>query len=223
MMADRDPPAATMLHVSALLFDMDGTLVDSSQAIESGWREWCFEHGVDFQDLWAASHGRRSDDIIRQFLKEGDVASVAAAFTERELSAAEGIKPVVGAQQLLTQLPAGRWTIVTSAARRLAARRLERAGLPMPETIVTAEDVANGKPAPDGYLLAARRLGFPPRQCLVLEDAELGHEAARRAGMSSLNVGSTAHESSQALDSVTDLASLSARTDEHGIKVVIKK
>lgn len=212
--------AVAPLHVSALLFDMDGTLVDSKSAIESGWRQWCLEHGVDFEELMAASHGRRSDDIIRQFLKEGDVASVAAAFTEMELSAAQGIKPMPGAQRLLSLLPAGKWTIVTSAARRLAARRLQAAGLPMPETIVTAEDVANGKPAPDGYLLAASRLGYAPHDCLVLEDAALGHEAARRAGIASINVGSKFNEIRPALTSVTDLSALGVTTDERG-KIIV--
>jgi mannitol-1-/sugar-/sorbitol-6-phosphatase len=221
-MDGRDPPAPTIWHVAALLFDMDRTLVDSMQAIENGWRRWCAEYGVDFDELWAATPGRRSDDIIRQFLKHGDAARAAAAFTEGELSAAAGIRPVTGARELLTQLPAGRWTIVTSAARRLATRRLEGAGLPLPATLVTAEDVANGKPAPDGYLLAARRLGFAPRQCLVLEDAALGHEAARRAGIASLNVGPKAHQGSPALASVPDLASLSVRTEERGITITIK-
>ncbi len=151
------------MTAEALLFDMDGTLVDSTLAVEEAWRDWCSGHGVDFPTLMAASHGRRSDDTIRQFLdRDSDIATAVEEFTEKELAAACGARAVKGASELLRALPSDSWTIVTSASRTLAEQRSHHAGLPIPATMVTASDVANGKPAPDGYLLAATRLGLPP-------------------------------------------------------------
>lgn len=210
------------LSVAALLFDMDGTLVDSTVAVERIWREWCAEHGVDFPTLMATAHGRRSQDTIERFIESGvDAATASVEFTAREMSAADGVRPIRGAHDLLTSLPEDRWTIVTSASRRLAELRLEQAGLKIPQTMVTADDVEHGKPAPDGYLLAARRLGIEPSDCLVLEDAMLGHEAARRAGMASLNVMSVPHASSHPTAWLDDLSQLVVSIGAGGMSVAI--
>lgn len=167
----------------AVLFDMDGTLVDSSAVVERTWRAWAVVHGVDFAHLMESSHGRRSIDTVREFAPPGmDIEAENRKIEAQEISDTDGIVPVPGAAELLARLPADRWAVVTSASRELAITRLTAAGLPLPGTLVTAENVVRGKPDPEGYLLAARLLGTTAEQCLVFEDAPAGLEAGQRAG-----------------------------------------
>lgn len=172
-----------MLRPDAVLLDMDGTLVDSDGAVVRAWLAWGREYDVAVDP--AALHGRPADASIRELLPHLDDAGVAAA-AERELALQyEDLSDVVatpGAAELLALLDATMpWAVVTSADRRLAAARLGAAGLAAP-VLVTVEDVRRGKPDPEGYLLAARRLGVAPGRCLVVEDAEAGIAAGRAAG-----------------------------------------
>lgn len=183
------------LSADALLFDMDGTLVDSTAVSERIWHAWSIEQGVDPDAVLAYSQGRRTLDTTRRFAPTEEIALAAAARIEAlEIAAGEGTIPIEGARALLDRLPAGRWAVVTSAGPGLVSRRLAAAGLPVPEVLITASDVTTGKPDPEGYLLAAKRLGVAPQRCIVFEDTFAGHEAARRAGMRSINRHAIPHD-----------------------------
>lgn len=182
------------LSADALLFDMDGTLVDSTAVSERIWHAWAAEQGVDPAAVLAYSQGRRTLDTTRRFASTEQLALAAAARIEAlEIAADDGTIAIPGAKALLDRLPASRWAVVTSAGRDLAFRRLSAAGLPIPDVLITAGDVATGKPDPEGYLLAARRLGVAPEHCIVFEDTFAGHEAARLARMRSINRLAAAH------------------------------
>ncbi|MGI4745104.1 MAG: HAD-IA family hydrolase [Janthinobacterium lividum] len=171
------------MDVSAVLFDMDGTLVDSTAAVERVWRRWAARHDLDFGALLAVSHGRRASDTIARFAPPGvDHAEENRWMLEAEMVEQDGIIPIPGARRLLASLPPGRVAVVTSAARDLALLRLGLAGLVVPNLVIAAEDVTAGKPDPQGYLQAARQLGFASETCLVVEDAPAGLEAGRAAG-----------------------------------------
>src|SRR6059058_5622675 len=155
----------------ALLFDMDGVLIDSTPAVARVWTGWALEHGFDPDSVVKRAHGRPSLTTVREYLPHSDYEQENREIERREIEDLEGIVALPGALQLLSTLPNGRWTIVTSATRALAEVRLRAVNLPIPRYIVTASDVSNGKPHPEPYLKAAEVLSFPARQCLVLEDA----------------------------------------------------
>ncbi len=172
---------------------MDGTLLTSIAVAERIWGRWAERHHLDVAAFLPTIHGVQTVDTIRRLALPGvDPEVEAAAITRAELDDLDGIEAIAGAADFLRSLPRDRWSIVTSATRDLASRRLAAVGLPLPAVIVTAEDVARGKPAPDGFLLAAQRLGFHAADCLVFEDAPAGIAAAEAAG-ASLIVVTAAH------------------------------
>jgi sugar-phosphatase len=175
----------------AVLFDMDGTLVDSNACVEKLWREWAAPHNVDIGHLLSVCHGRRNRDVIRDVAPQLDAARESARFDAREILERDGIRAVTGAAAFLAALPPACWAVVTSASRELATVRLECAGLPIPDVLICADDVRRGKPDPEGYTLAARRLGVPPERCLVVEDTPPGLAAGISAGMKVLGVTTT--------------------------------
>ncbi|WP_017545803.1 HAD family hydrolase [Nocardiopsis prasina] len=179
------------ISVDAVLFDIDGTLVDSTGAVERTWRLWGEAHGIDPDEILAVSHGRRSEDTIAMFLPQDQVADATAELEELELADLDGVTALPATRELLTALPAERWAAVTSGSRRLMRTRLEAAGLPVPEVLVTADDVTEGKPHPQGYLRAAARLGFDPARCLVVEDAPAGVRAGLASGPAVLAVATS--------------------------------
>ena len=172
-----------MIDVAAVLFDCDGVLVDSTASVERAWRRWAAGHGLDADAIVSAAHGRRTEDTLRELGVRGDLAAEAEALERAEIADASGVSAFPQAAAVLPKLPPGSWAVVTSGTRSLARSRLAAAGLPLPAVLVTADDVAAGKPDPEGYLEAARRLGRPPADCLVLEDAPAGVQAALAAGM----------------------------------------
>jgi len=168
---------------SAFLFDMDGTLLNSIIAAERVWTIWAQRHDLDVAAFLPTIHGVRSVDTIRRLNLPGlDPVLEAEGISQAEIEDVEGVVSIEGAARLLASLPAERWTIVTSAPRALAEARLKAAGLELPVNLITAEDVSQGKPAPDCFLLAAKRLGVDIRDCLVFEDAPAGIAAAEAAG-----------------------------------------
>jgi mannitol-1-/sugar-/sorbitol-6-phosphatase len=175
----------------AILFDMDGTLVDSTKCVESIWSRWAERHGIGVAHLLAISHGRRTLDSLNAVAPHLDVAAEAILLDAEELRCKDGITAVNGAAALLRALPYGCWAVVTSASRALAKMRLECAGLPIPDIMVCSDDVKDGKPNPEGYLLAAELMGMMPDQCLVVEDTPAGINAARSAGMRVLALTTT--------------------------------
>ena len=178
-------------HSAAILFDMDGTLVDSMAHDERQWTRWAARYGLDPQPILKISHGRRTEETIREVAPHLATEEEFARFEQEELSDREGIRAVAGAAALLSALPRGSWALVTSAPGRLAQVRMGCAGLPLPSVVVSADDVRNGKPDPEGVLLAAHLLGVKPSECLVIEDTPAGIQAALAGGMRSLGVTTT--------------------------------
>lgn len=179
------------LEPAALLFDMDGVLLDSRPVVERTWRRWADRHGLSVEPFLRIAHGRRTSDTLRATVPELATAQEVAWLDAAEFDDFEGIMPILGAAALVASLPPSRWTVVTSAGRELATRRLAVVGLTLPSHAVTSEDVERGKPAPDGYLLAAARLGVRATDCLVVEDAPPGVRAGRAAGARVLAVTTT--------------------------------
>jgi mannitol-1-/sugar-/sorbitol-6-phosphatase len=173
-----------MIRIScaALLFDMDGVLVDSTPAVARVWTRFALRHGFDAAEVVHRAHGRPSIVTVREYLPNGDHLAENKEIERGEIVDLDGIAPLPGALELLTALPPGRWTIVTSCTRRLAEVRLKTSGLPRPEVFVTSSDVANGKPAPDPYLKGAEVLGFAAQECVVVEDAPAGVRSGKAAG-----------------------------------------
>ena len=168
----------------AILFDLDGVLVDSTSYVEEQWRRWARAKGLKPEPFLRVCHGRRALETIRLAAPELDAEAEVAAFIPDDIGRAGiTLAPVKGASAMLSQLPAGSWAVATSGPRVDAEERLRRAGLPMPDVFVCAEDVLHGKPNPDVYLQAAIGLGISPADCLVIEDAPAGIEAAKAAGM----------------------------------------
>jgi sugar-phosphatase len=165
---------------------MDGTLVNSDAAVERAWTAWAGEHGLDPAEAIAVAHGSPSDATVRKLLPHLDEAAVAvqsARHLEMEYHDLSDVVAAPGALDLLDVLAEREipWAVVTSADVPLARARLGAAGI-VPPVLVTVDDIAAGKPHPEGYLRAAELVGVPPAQCLVVEDAEVGLAAARAAG-----------------------------------------
>ncbi|MGD0713519.1 MAG: HAD-IA family hydrolase [Gaiellaceae bacterium] len=172
-----------MIEVGAVLFDCDGVLVDSAASVERAWRRWAEERGLDAHAIVAVAHGRRTEDTMRELGLDRDLRAEVELLERYEIADAASVSAYPAAAALLPALPPASWAVVTSGTRALATSRLTAARLPLPGVLVTADDVAAGKPDPEGYLEAARRLGRPPADCLVLEDAPAGVQAALAAGM----------------------------------------
>jgi mannitol-1-/sugar-/sorbitol-6-phosphatase len=164
----------------AVLFDFDGVLVDSKDSGTRAWTRWASEHGLDPSAVLDGVHGRRSMETVALFLPEPDRAAGVAAIDGLEIDDARATKPLAGAAELLSALPQN-WAVITSATKPLLQARVGAAGLELPQVVVTSEDVNAGKPAPDGYQLAAEKLGVPIADCVVVEDSLNGIRAGRAA------------------------------------------
>ncbi|AYO85625.1 HAD-IA family hydrolase [Methylobacterium brachiatum] len=179
---------------AAFLFDMDGTIISSIASADRAWTRWAQSHGLDVARFLPTIHGVRSVDTIRRLGLPGvDPEAEAAAITQAEIEDVGDIAEIPGARAFLQALPPERWAIVTSAPRELALRRLDAAGMPVPALLVAAEDIDQGKPAPDCFLLAAERLGVAAADCLVFEDAPAGIQAGAAAGATVVVVTATHH------------------------------
>lgn len=177
------------LKAACFLFDMDGTLIDSTPVVERVWSRWAEWRGIPFDSFRHTMHGRRAVDTMRDVLPPGaDLTADLAIIDREELEETEGIIAIPGALELLTTLPRDAWALVTSAQHSLAQLRLQAAGLPWPDTAVTAEDIHAGKPDPGCYRLALQRLGRTADQALVFEDAPAGIAAGLAAGCRTLAV-----------------------------------
>ncbi|MFE7073829.1 HAD-IA family hydrolase [Streptomyces sp. NPDC057620] len=173
-----------------LLFDNDGVLVDSDLGVDQAWSRWARARGLSAEQVTAMVHGRRSADTVALLVADpGERPAALAEIDRLEIEAAATTTALPGALDLLTGLPDDIWAVVTSGVTALARARLAAAGLPLPPVLVTADDVTDGKPAPDGYLAAAARLGVDPARTVVLEDAVAGAEAGKAAGAYVIGVG----------------------------------
>jgi len=189
------------LSIDGLLFDCDGVLVDSLESAAVAWDSWAAEYAPTFDFRRDIKHGVRMSDTVAELVAPELVAPELRAKAEAELirleleTAGETVA-MPGALELLSSLPAGTWAVVTSGVRDLAYARLTAAGLPVPETVVTADDVTNGKPAPEPYLRGAAGIGIDPSRCVVFEDAPAGLAAGRAAGVPALvGIGDGARDS----------------------------
>jgi sugar-phosphatase len=178
-------------RVCAVLFDLDGVLVESKGATERVWLRWARDNGIDEEALRSAMHGVRSVEVVRALRPELDSVAEAEAIERSQAEDVSDVRAIPGAAAALRALRADRVGVVTSATRALAAARLGAAGIELPDVVVYADDVARGKPDPEGYLTAARRLGVEPAEALVVEDAPPGIEAGRAAGAATVAVTST--------------------------------
>lgn len=209
-MVPSDSERPVELDVAALLFDNDGVLVDSVDAGNEAWTRWAEEFGQDPAHVLSVIHGRRAADTVADLITDERRAAATARIDELELETAHRARALPGSLALLNSLEGVRWAVATSGGRPLARARIEAAGLPLPDVLVTAEDVAAGKPAPDPYLTAAQRLGVDPADCVVFEDTEAGIEAGTAAGSTVVGVNLMAGPG-RAAHTVTDLASVSCR------------
>lgn len=175
---------------AGVIFDMDGTLVDSTPAIVRSWTTWAMEFGITAEEL-AGSHGLPSADLVRKVLPESQHDKAIARINELELADVDDIVVLPGAADAMADLAGMPTAIATSASRELAKARIAAAGLLPPTVVITIDDVTRGKPAPDPFLEAARRLRLAPADCLVVEDAPNGVRAAREAGCATLAVLTT--------------------------------
>ena len=174
----------------ALLFDLDGVLADTTELVERSWREWAESRGLD-TDFASHVHGRPTLEVVSDVAPDLDPRAEADDVEQREEEGLDGITAVAGALDLVASLPASSWAVVTSGNKSQAAARLEAIDLEPPEVVITSDDIDKGKPHPDPYLSAARRLGVSPQECVVFEDAPAGIAAARAAGMASIAVTTT--------------------------------
>lgn len=178
--------------VRALLFDMDGTLVDSTPVVEKVWSRWAVRHGFSSSDVTDFAHGRPTADVVRNFLPKVDaVAEAAALLAEEELDPTP-INSIPGATEAVRIANQhAKWAVVTSASRALAFLRLKLGGFPEPPLLISADDISRGKPDPEGFRKAANLLNVSPEECLVLEDTPAGLEAGRAAGARIIGLSTT--------------------------------
>jgi mannitol-1-/sugar-/sorbitol-6-phosphatase len=172
----------TQITCRALLFDLDGVLIDSTPAVTRVWTQWAISHGFHPAEVVRKAHGRPSVSTIRDYLPHADHEAENCKVESGEIADLDGVVPLPGARELLDALPSDRWTIVTSCTRPLAGVRLGAAGLPVPRFLVTCDDIKNGKPDPEPYLKGASLLGVPATSCVVVEDAPAGIRAGKAAG-----------------------------------------
>lgn len=167
----------------AVLFDLDGVLVDSSAVVERHWTRWAREQGLDPAEVIRTVHGRRPVDTVRRLMPDlEDPVGEADRIAEGESGDLDGMRVLPGGKELADRLPEGRWIVATSGPRKLATARLRYAGIPIPQALVTAEEVERGKPDPAPYLLAAERLGVASGRCIVFEDSDAGVRSGKAAG-----------------------------------------
>ncbi|HLX74382.1 MAG TPA: HAD family hydrolase [Terriglobales bacterium] len=213
-----------VFHCAAILFDLDGVLVDSTASVARQWALWAAEHNVPVDEAVRVAHGRRTLETIRLLAPHLDAEAETVRLERREADDTDGIGRIKGAMELVSSLPRERWAVVTSGTRYLATRRLATNGLTAPAVFVTADEVTVGKPHPEPYLKGAQLLGFSPKDCLVFEDAPAGIEAARAAGMTAIGVSTTypAAELALAHAVVQDLSQVRARVNGAALEVWLR-
>jgi sugar-phosphatase len=193
-----------LFECDAVLFDLDGVLIDSRESVHRHWKEWAEAHGLDVDQIMRVAYGVRTVETMRRMAPHLDAEKEAAEFGAHEAQDTAGVVAIEGAARVLTALPADRWAIVTSCGAGLARARLRQARLPMPRVLVTSDDVQQGKPAPEPYLTAASRIGIPASRCAALEDSPAGIEAAKKAGMRAIGI-TTTHPREALLEKGADL------------------
>ena len=200
------------LTCKALLFDLDGVLIDSNHVYEEHWSVWAQERGVSYRHILEVHHGRPVIETIQIVAPHLDPIVEAEAYRDGLLDRnhLNQVRLFPGVAELLGDLPMNRWAIATSAPRDSALRMLSHASLPMPNIFVTGDDIGRGKPAPYPYLRAAWGLNQKIEHCVVIEDAPAGIQSGRVAGayviaVATTNPPDTLKEADSIINSITDL------------------
>ena len=210
-----------IIECEAVLFDMDGTLIDSTLACEQLLRNWAIRHKLSADYVIRAGHGRRNLDLVREVTPHLCVEEEARRLDEEELEYRDGIFAAAGAQRLLSALPADRWAVVTSASRKVAEMRFACAGLPTPRFLVSSDDIKRGKPDPEGYRLAAQLLRVRTERCLVIEDAPAGVEAAQNSGMRVLGITTSFGAAALNCQAIADFMDVRVSVNDSGLTLEI--
>lgn len=179
------------LNCLAILFDLDGTLIDSAFRVQRLWLEWGKRKGIDPQSIMGVMHGRRAGETIRIVAPHLSVEDELAVLEDDEITDMAGVTSYPSTQTLLSRLSSQQWAIVTSGSLRVASARMKYVRLPMQTVFITGDDVKSGKPSPEGYRLAAKRLNVSPANCVVIEDAPAGIQAGKSAGMKVIAIASS--------------------------------
>ena len=204
-------------HCSAILFDLDGVLLDSTRVVVEQYTRWALENGIDPAEVMKAAHGVRTLEVVQRVAPHLDAIAETRKIEDRE-AVADGIIAIPGAVALLNTIPRGHWCVVTSGTRFLATTRMQKFGIPIPDILVTADDVTHGKPDPEPYRRGAELLKANPADCIVFEDAPAGIRSAHAAGMKVISMPSTypAADLHEADVIVPGLASIHIRLDGAG-------
>lgn len=206
--------------VEAILFDMDGTLVDSNAVVDAMWTDFAVHHGLDVSAVLRHAHGTPSISTLRRFLPQTeDIDTWFATVARWESEHFGQVRAMAGASAVLAAVPAHRWAVVTSALADAARIRLASVALPVPPVLIGADDVQHGKPAPEGFLAAAAALGVDPRRCLVAEDSPAGIAAALAAGCSVVVMGDSDHHVTEGLPRLKDWQGVKVLPTDGGVVV----
>ena len=189
-------------NCAAILFDLDGVLVDSTRSVSRQYKLWAQKVNLDARAVENIPHGVRAVDLVRQLAPHLDAEAEVKKLEKMEAEDQQGVVVMPGAVELLKSIPQDRWCVVTSGTRYLATCRLAHARLPTPGVMVSADDVSNGKPDPEPYLTGARLMGMKASDCLVVEDAPAGIQAAHAGGMKVIAITSTYPASALKADAV---------------------
>jgi mannitol-1-/sugar-/sorbitol-6-phosphatase len=215
--------SSVLIPCKGILFDMDGILISSLEAVERSWTKWAQLRGLDPSVARKIAHGRRAIDTLTTLCPECDPEAELKVIEDIEVEDNERLTVLPGVCDLLAALPTDRWTVVTSATERLARVRLAAGGIPVPERLVTADHVTRGKPHPEPFLAGAALLGIAPKDCVVFEDSAAGAKAGREAGCTV--VATTFSHPIESLDAahylVNDLTSVRVQIRSDGLALAI--
>jgi mannitol-1-/sugar-/sorbitol-6-phosphatase len=207
------------IRCQGVLFDMDGILISSLGSVERSWTKWAQMRGVDPAYAIRIAHGCRAIETLAKLRPDLDSEAELKIIEDIEIEDNEGLSVLPGVLQLLRALPRDRWTVVTSATERLARVRLATGGIPVPERVVTANQVTRGKPHPEPFLAGAALLGLKPEECVVFEDSSSGAQAGRAAGCTV--VATTFSHPIESLDAahylVKDVTGVTVERDADGL------
>ena len=210
-------------NCSAILFDLDGVLVDSTGSVTRQWKLWARENNINPEHTAKIAHGVRTIEVVRRLAPHLEAESEVKKIEKREADDHDGVVVMPGAAELIKAIPDGRWCVVTSGTHYLATSRLQLAKLPTPRVLVSADDVSKGKPDPEPYLMGARLLGTDPAECLVIEDAPAGVLAGHAGGMKVIAITSTYPPSAleQADAIIQKLTQIKVSSPDGGRRVIV--
>lgn len=211
------------IQCEAAIFDVDGVLVDSTVVVERYWRNFARKHGLNPEKAILTAHGRRTEEAMRMLTPHIDVSEEAEKLVRNAAQDADGLRQMEGVASLISSLPNGRWAVATSGSRKTAEFRLKYAGITLPDVMITADDVNRGKPDPEVYIKASRKLGTLPEHCVVFEDSPAGVASGLAAGMRVIAVTTThALQDLKTADFIThNLSAIDIVSDKNGLTVKI--